>query len=134
MLRESTGERRSLSSGRGKPGRRRLSGACRREFEDHVGYLEALALQIGSEVNNNELSKITGLNKGTVANYIDILEKGYIAFRLNSFSRNLRNEIKRTRRTYFYDNGVRNALVAIITRALESSPRPLGLGRTGQQT
>jgi hypothetical protein len=74
--------------------------------------VQALALQIGGEVNYNELSQIAGLNKGTVANYIDILEKGYIVFRLNSFSRNLRHEIKRTRKIYFYDNGVRNALVA----------------------
>lgn len=73
--------------------------------------LQALALQVGSEVNYNELAETTGLNKATVANYIDILEKGYVVFRLNSFSRNLRNEIKRTRKIYFHDNGVRNAIV-----------------------
>lgn len=73
--------------------------------------LQALAFQIGSEVNYNELAETTGLNKGTVANYIDILEKGYIVFRLNSFARNLRNEIKRTRKIYFHDNGVRNAIL-----------------------
>ncbi|MFW6252716.1 MAG: ATP-binding protein [bacterium] len=72
--------------------------------------LLALALQVGGEVNYNELAQTTGLNKGTVANYIDILEKGYIVFRLNSFARNLRTEIKRTRKIYFYDNGVRNAI------------------------
>ncbi len=73
--------------------------------------LQVLALQIGSEVNYNELAQTTGINKGTVASYIDILEKGYIVFRLNSFARNLRNEIKRTRKIYFYDNGVRNAII-----------------------
>ncbi len=73
--------------------------------------LQALALQVGSEVNYTELAETTGLNKGTVASYIDILEKGYVVFRLNSFSRNLRNEIKRTRKIYFLDNGVRNAIV-----------------------
>lgn len=73
--------------------------------------LLALALQVGSEVNYNELAQTTGLNKGTVANYIDILEKGYIVFRLNSFARNLRTETKRTRKIYFYDNGVRNAII-----------------------
>jgi len=74
--------------------------------------LLALALQVGNEVNYNELAQTTGLNKGTVANYIDILEKGYIVFRLNSFARNLRTEIKRTRKIYFYDNGVRNAIIS----------------------
>lgn len=73
--------------------------------------LQALAFQVGSEVNYNELAETTGLNKGTVATYIDILEKGYIVFRLNSFARNLRNEIKRSRKVYFYDNGVRNAII-----------------------
>lgn len=74
--------------------------------------LQALAFQVGSEVNYNELAETTGLNKGTVAAYLDILEKGYIVFRLNSFARNLRNEIKRTRKVYYYDNGVRNAVIA----------------------
>lgn len=73
--------------------------------------LQALALQIGSEVNFNELAQTTGMNKGTVASYIDILEKGSIIFRLNSFARNLRNEIKRNRKVYFFDNGVRNTII-----------------------
>ncbi len=73
--------------------------------------LQALALQIGSEVNYNELAQITGLNKETVSNYIDILEKGYIVFRLPSFSRNIRNEIKQNRKIYFYDTGVRNMII-----------------------
>ncbi|MCD4737156.1 MAG: ATP-binding protein [Bacteroidales bacterium] len=73
--------------------------------------LQALALQMGSEVNYNELSQIIGINKITVQKYIEILEKGYIVFRLNSFSRNVRNEIKRNRKIYFYDNGIRNMII-----------------------
>jgi len=73
--------------------------------------LLALALQVGSEVNYNELAQTIGVNKITVQKYIDILEKGYIVFRLNSFSRNLRNEIKRNRKVYFYDNGIRNMII-----------------------
>ncbi len=72
--------------------------------------LLALALQVGSEVNYNELSRTIGVNKITIQKYIDILEKGYIIFKLNSFSRNLRNEIKRNRKIYFYDNGIRNMI------------------------
>jgi len=73
--------------------------------------LQALALQMGSEVNYNELSLTIGINKLTVQKYIDILEKGFIVFRLNSFSRNLRNEIKQNRKIYFYDNGIRNMII-----------------------
>jgi len=73
--------------------------------------LLALALQVGSEVNYNELARTIGVNKITIQKYIDILEKGYIIFRLNSFSRNLRNEIKRNRKIYFYDNGIRNMII-----------------------
>jgi predicted AAA+ superfamily ATPase len=73
--------------------------------------LLALALQMGSEVNYNELAQTIGVNKITIQKYIDILEKGYIIFRLNSFSRNLRNEIKRNRKIYFYDNGIRNMII-----------------------
>lgn len=73
--------------------------------------LQALSLQVGNEVNYNELSQLVGINKTTVQKYIDILEKGYIVFRLNSFSRNLRNEIKQNRKIYFYDNGVRNMII-----------------------
>ena len=73
--------------------------------------LLALALQVGSEVNYNELAQTIGVNKITIQKYIDILEKGYIVFRLNSFSRNLRNEIKRNRKIYFYDNGIRNIII-----------------------
>ena len=73
--------------------------------------LQALALQMGSEVNYNELSQTVGINKVTVQKYIEILEKGYIVFKMNSFSRNLRSEIKQNRKIYFYDNGVRNMII-----------------------
>lgn len=73
--------------------------------------LRALALQLGSEVSYNELAQLVGVDKNTVANYIDVLEKGYVVFRLSSFSRNLRNEIKTNQKIYFYDTGVRNAVI-----------------------
>ena len=73
--------------------------------------LRALALQLGSEVSYNELAQLVGVDKNTVANYIDVLEKGYVIFRLSSFSRNLRNEIKTNQKIYFYDTGVRNAII-----------------------
>ncbi len=73
--------------------------------------LRALALQLGSEVSYNELAQLIGVDKNTVSNYIDILEKAYVVFRLFSFSRNLRNEIKTNQKVYFYDTGVRNAVV-----------------------
>lgn len=73
--------------------------------------VQALALQIGNEVNYSELSQTVNVDKNTIVKYIDILEKGYIIFRLNSFSRNLRNEIKTNKKIYFYDNGVRNMVI-----------------------
>lgn len=73
--------------------------------------LQALAMQIGSEVNYNELSQLLKVNKLTVQKYIEILEKGYIVFRLGSFNRNLRNEIKQNRKVYFFDNGIRNMIL-----------------------
>ncbi len=73
--------------------------------------VQALALQVGSEVNYTELAQLVNVDKNTVAKYIDILEKGYVVFRLNSFSRNLRNEIKTNNKIYFYDNGIRNMVI-----------------------
>jgi len=73
--------------------------------------VQAIALQIGNEVNYNELSQTVGINRITVQKYIDILEKGYIVFRLNSFSRNIRDEIKKNRKIYFLDNGIRNMII-----------------------
>ncbi len=73
--------------------------------------IQALAFQIGSEVSYNELGQTCGLDKETVEKYIQILEKAFIIFRLNSFSRNLRNELKKSRKIYFFDNGIRNAVI-----------------------
>ncbi|TAJ06862.1 ATP-binding protein [Marinilabiliaceae bacterium JC017] len=73
--------------------------------------VQALALQVGSEVNYNELAQTVGIDKNTVSNYIDILQKGYVVFKLGSYSGNLRNEIKKNRKIYFYDNGVRNMVL-----------------------
>lgn len=73
--------------------------------------VKALALQIGNEVSYNELADLVGVDKNTVASYIQILEKAFIVFRLEPFSRNLRNELKRLRKIYFYDAGMRNALI-----------------------
>ena len=73
--------------------------------------LRALALQLGNEVSYNELSKLLEVDKATIAKYIDLLEKLFIIVKLNSFSRNQRNEIKHNRKIYFYDNGIRNMLI-----------------------
>lgn len=73
--------------------------------------LQALALQIGNEVSFNELGNLLGLNSMTVQRYIDLLEKSCVIFHLRSFSRNVRSELKKSRKIYFYDNGVRNALI-----------------------
>ncbi len=73
--------------------------------------LEALAHQIGSEVSFNKLAQLTGTDSHTVQRYIGLLEKAFIIFRLRSFSRNLRNELKKSRKIYFYDNGIRNAIL-----------------------
>lgn len=73
--------------------------------------LKALALQVGSEVSYFELSQMVGADKETVERYIDLLEKAFIIFRLNAFSRNVRNEIKKGKKIYFFDNGIRNALI-----------------------
>lgn len=74
--------------------------------------LEALALQIGSEVSYSALANTLGIDQITVRRYIDLLEKSFVVFRLRSFSRNVRNEIKKSRKIYFYDNGIRNAILA----------------------
>lgn len=73
--------------------------------------LVALALQVGSEVSYNELAQTVGSDAKTVEKYIDLLEKCYVLFRLPAMSRNLRSELKRGKKIYFYDNGIRNALI-----------------------
>ena len=73
--------------------------------------LQALAYQIGSLVSYNEVGQLVGLDSKTVERYVDILEKSFIIFRLGSFSRNMRNELKSSRKIYFWDLGIRNAVI-----------------------
>jgi predicted AAA+ superfamily ATPase len=79
--------------------------------EKLVRLLQALALQIGSQVSYFELAQICGLDSKTIEKYISLLEQAFVIYRLGSFSRNLRNELKSSRKIYFVDNGVRNALI-----------------------
>ena len=73
--------------------------------------LSLLALQIGGEVSVNELASVLVVNRQTVENYLEILEKLFVIFNLRGFSRNLRKEISKTSKYYFYDLGVRNAVI-----------------------
>lgn len=73
--------------------------------------LVALALQVGSEVSYNELAQTVGTDSKTVEKYVDLLEKCYVVFRLSALSRNMRTELKKGKKIYFYDNGIRNALI-----------------------
>jgi uncharacterized protein len=79
--------------------------------EKLVILLQALALQIGSEVSYNEIGNLIGLDTKTVESYIQLLEKTFIIFRLTSLNRNARNELKLSKKIYFYDNGIRNAII-----------------------
>ena len=73
--------------------------------------LKAIALQIGSQVSTNELSNLLGVSRSVVEKYIDLLEKSFVIFCLPSYSTNLRNEIKKSKKYYFHDLGIRNALI-----------------------
>ncbi|MBT3382878.1 MAG: ATP-binding protein [Prolixibacteraceae bacterium] len=80
--------------------------------EKLIKLLQALSLQIGSEVSYNNLANLLEIDNQTVEKYIQLLEQTFIIFRLPAFSRNYRKELKRGRKIYFYDNGIRNALIA----------------------
>jgi uncharacterized protein len=80
--------------------------------EKLVNLLQALAFQVGSEITYSEIGNLIGLDSKTVESYIDLLEKCFIIFKLKSLNRNLRNELKLSKKIYFYDNGVRNALIS----------------------
>ena len=84
--------------------------------EKIIRLLKALAFQIGSQVSYNEIGQLVGLDTKTVERYIDILEKSYIIFRLGTFSRNLRNELKASRKVYFWDLGIRNYLIGNLSQ------------------
>ena len=73
--------------------------------------LKALALQLGNEVSYNELAQLLQVDRATVEKYIDLLEKTFVIFKLQALNNNQRNEIKNSRKIYFYDNGVRNAIL-----------------------
>ena len=73
--------------------------------------VQALAFQIGSEVSTNELARMLQTDSKTIDKYIDLLEKCYVVFRLSGLNRNLRNELKKSKKIYFYDTGVRNAVI-----------------------
>ena len=78
--------------------------------------LKALALQIGSEVSYNEIAQLVGADKGTIDKYIHLFEQTFVLFSLPSFSRNVRNELKKSKKIYFYDCGVRNAIIGNFNR------------------
>ena len=73
--------------------------------------LQLVALQTGSEVSYDELGKQLGMSKNTVEKYLDLLSKTFVIYRLGAFSRNLRKEISKAGKWYFYDNGIRNAVI-----------------------
>lgn len=73
--------------------------------------VKAIALQIGSEVSTSELVRLTNTSNNTIEKYLDILEKSFIIFQLPSYSKNVRNELKKSKKIYFYDNGIRNAVI-----------------------
>ena len=79
--------------------------------EKLVKLLQSIAFQIGNEVSYNELGNKLGIDNQTVEKYIQLLEQTFVIFRLGAFSRNLRKELKRSRKIYFYDNGIRNSLM-----------------------
>jgi predicted AAA+ superfamily ATPase len=74
--------------------------------------LMALALQLGNEVSYSELARTCDADKATIGKYIDLLEKTFIIFKLSPYSNNLRSEISKSRKIYFWDNGVRNAIIS----------------------
>jgi len=81
-----------------------------------------LAFQIGQEVVYSELAQTVGTDNKTVAKYIDILEKAYVIRKVSSYARNLRNELKKSRKIYFNDCGIRNCIIGDWRRR-RSEPR-----------
>lgn len=82
-----------------------------RKPDQIIKLLQALAYQVGNEVSFNELGSLAGLDNETVEKYITLLEQTFIIFRLGSYSKNLRNELKKSKKIYFVDNGIRNSLI-----------------------
>jgi len=82
-----------------------------RNADKLLDLLRLLSFQIGNEVSLNELSNALGIAKQTVSRYLDLLEKAFIIKKLGGFSKNLRKEVTKSNRYYFYDNGIRNAVI-----------------------
>ena len=91
-----------------------LEGLRRTKILDNL--VKALAMQVGSEVSLNELAGLVGVDRKTVETYIDLLEKNYVVFSLSAYSGNMRNEIRKGKKIYFYDLGVRNAVMGNFSR------------------
>lgn len=91
---------------------------CRKHYLGNIKYpeklrqlLKLLAFQTGNLVSIHELSNSLGIHREAVLNYIDLLEKAFVIFRLSGFSHNLRKEVVKMDKIYFYDIGIRNALI-----------------------
>ncbi|TVP46245.1 MAG: ATP-binding protein [Mongoliibacter sp.] len=82
-----------------------------RKPDQIIKLLQALAYQVGNEISFNELGMLAGLDNETVEKYITLLEQTFIVFRVGSYSKNLRNELKKAKKIYFVDNGIRNSLI-----------------------
>ena len=78
--------------------------------------LKLIAFQVGQEVSLQELARQLGISKNTVESYLDLLAKVFVIYKVPGFSRNLRKEITKSNRWYFYDNGIRNAIIANFSR------------------
>lgn len=74
--------------------------------------LQLIAFQVGGEISYNELATKLGMSRNTVEKYLDLLSKVFIIHRVGGFSRNLRKEVAKNQKWYFYDNGIRNAIIA----------------------
>lgn len=91
-----------------------------------VKLLQALSWQIGSTVSTNELSQLVGIDAKTIDRYIDILQKNFIIYTLPSYSNNLRNELKFSKKIYFYDMGIRNAIIGNMSSISMRQPEEVG--------
>jgi len=81
-----------------------------------ISLLRLIAFQVGNNISHNELASSLGVSKNTVSRYLDLLEKCYVLFSLQGFSRNLRKEISKSKRYFFVDNGIRNTIISNFNR------------------
>lgn len=87
-----------------------------KQFNKILDLLKLIAFQVGQEVSLQELARQLGISKNTVESYLDLLSKVFVIYKVPGFSRNLRKEITKSNRWYFYDNGIRNAIIANFSR------------------